>query len=81
MSWWMKLCHLKLCRILRIPGKLKSDKVASTTVINSYVNIFPKMAFFWFDFSYQTFSYQHLSTDTNFLQLSLIVTETQTFRQ
>ena len=38
----MKLCHLKLWRILRISGKQNSDKVASTIVINSFVNIFPK---------------------------------------
>ena len=31
-QWWMKLWHLKLCRILRIWGMLKSDKVSSATV-------------------------------------------------
>ena len=49
----MKLCHLNLCRILRISGKLNSDKVASTIVINSYVNIFPKNGEFFFGLIFQ----------------------------
>ena len=49
----MTLCHLKLCRILRISGKLNSDKVASTIVINSYVNIFPKNGEIFFGLIFQ----------------------------
>ena len=49
----MKLCHLKLCRILRISGKQNSDKVASTIVINSFVNIFPKTGEIFFGLIFQ----------------------------
>ena len=49
----MKLCHLNLCRILLISGKLNSDKVASTIVINSYVNIFPKNGEIFFGLIFQ----------------------------
>ena len=44
---------IKLCRILRISGKLNSDKVASTIVINSYVNILPKNGEIFFGLIFQ----------------------------